>query len=209
MRMCVLWSCLSLVAASFWPGCQAQPPAYELPRVQEEAASMRSPILGLSAPDFSLTNQDGKPVTLAALRGQWVVLYFYPKDDTPGCTCQATQFNRLQDALKGMNTKVIGVSADSPAIHRLFADKFKLHIDLLSDPDHAVMGLYGAWVDARLGEKKYGRAIRSTILIDPQGVIRYHWPEVIPGGHADRVAEKLAILQAGGKNPKQPKPPTP
>ncbi|MCY2926790.1 MAG: peroxiredoxin, partial [Planctomycetota bacterium] len=164
MRMHVSVSVLCLAAVCFAPGCQPQPPAYELPRVQEEAASMRSPIGGLPAPDFSLPNHEGKAVALAGLRGQWVVLYFYPKDDTPGCTCQATQFNRLQDALVGKNAKVIGISADSQAIHKLFVEKFKLHIDLLSDPDHAVMGLYGAWVDARLGEKKYGRVIRSTVL---------------------------------------------
>lgn len=199
MRMHVLAWCLVLSGTGVLSGCQTQPPAYELPRVQEEAASMRSPILHLPAPDFSLPNQEGKPVSLSGLRGQWVILYFYPKDDTPGCTCQATQFNRLQDALAGKNAKVIGVSADSQALHKLFAEKFKLHIDLLSDADHAVMGLYGAWVDARLGDKKYGRVIRSTVLIDPQGVIRYHWPEVIPNGHAERVAEKLALLQAAVK----------
>ncbi|MCY2931810.1 MAG: peroxiredoxin [Planctomycetota bacterium] len=199
MRTNVLLSVLSLGAACLGPGCQADVPVYEMPRVQEEAASMRSPIVGLPAPDFSLPNHEDKPVSLQSLRGQWVVLYFYPKDDTPGCTCQATQFNRLQDALKGRNTKVVGVSADSPRAHRLFVEKFKLHIDLLSDADHAVSRSYGAWVDARLGEKKYERMIRSTILVDPQGVVRYHWPEVIPNGHAERVAEKVALLQAGPK----------
>ena len=135
-------------------------------------------------------------MTLGQLRGQWVVLYFFPKDDTPGCTCEATEFSKLIGQFKGMNAKVYGVSADSIATHRIFVDKYNLGIGLLSDPDHKVMRGYGAWVESSLGEKQYERVIRSTVIIDPAGVIRYHWPEVIPKGHAERVHEKLAMLQA-------------
>ena len=171
-------------------------PVFEKARIQEEAASVRSPIVGLPAPNFTLPDQNGKQVKLEQLRGRWVVLYFYPKDDTPGCTCEATEFTSLLGGFKGMNAGVYGVSADTPEIHRIFIDKFKLSLDLLSDPDHSMMRRYGAWVDAYLGEKKYERVIRSTLLIDPKGVVRYHWPEVIPKGHAERVSEKLAMLQA-------------
>lgn len=174
-------------------------PAYEKARVQEEAASVRSPVTGLKAPDFALRDQNDKTVQLADLRGQWIVLYFYPQDDTPGCTCEATEFTKLLSELKGMKAKVYGVSADKPETHRIFIEKFKLSLELLSDPNHDMMRRYGAWVDAYLGDKKYERIIRTTMLIDPEGVIRYHWPEVIPRGHAGRVAEKLAMLQAKPK----------
>jgi len=165
-------------------------------RVQEEAASARSEIVGSPAPDFTLSDQNDAPVTLSKLRGQWVVLYFYPKDDTPACTCQATEFTWLLGEFRQMNAKVCGISADSVATHRMFIAKFHLGLVLLSDPDHKVMRSYGAWVAASLGDKSYERVIRCTMIVDPQGVIRYHWPEVIPEGHAERVKERLAQLQA-------------
>ena len=121
---------------------------------------MRSAIIGLPAPDFTLINQENKPVSLKDYRGQWVILYFYPKDNTPGCTCQAAEFSQLAVSLKGMNTKVVGISGDPVAEHEKFYSKLKLKVDLLSDTDHAVMRQYGAWVDARLGEKKYERMIQ-------------------------------------------------
>jgi thioredoxin-dependent peroxiredoxin len=175
-------------------------PAFTSPAVQEEAASARSEIIGVAAPDFSLPDQDGRRVRLSALRGQWVVVYFYPKDDTPGCTTEATEFTGLMaGGFRPLGARVIGISADPVASHRDFRAKFELGVDLLSDPDHAVMAAYGAWVAASLGAKSYGRVIRSTLLVDPQGVIRYHWPEVIPQGHAERVRQKLAELQARTK----------
>jgi peroxiredoxin Q/BCP len=158
---------------------------------------MHSPIVGLQAPDFTLPDANGRDVTLSQLRGQWVVLYFYPKDDTPGCTCEATEFTTLGTGFTDRNAKVLGISDDRAEIHRIFIQKFKLSVDLLSDPNHVVMRRYGAWVDARLGDTKYERIIRSTVLVDPAGVVRYHWPEVIPRGHAERVKEKLALLEAG------------
>lgn len=189
---------VSMVVGFLMAGCQpAAEPAYQNPRVQEEAASVHSPIVGLKAPDFTLPDANGKDASLSLLRGQWVVLYFYPKDDTPGCTCEATEFTTLGTGFKDMNAKVLGISDDSAEIHRIFIQKFKLSLDLLSDPNHGMMRRYGAWVDAYLGDTKYERMIRSTVLIDPAGVVRYHWPEVIPKGHAERVKEKLALLQAG------------
>lgn len=168
-------------------------------KIQEEAASARSPIVNQPAPDFALPDQNGQIVKLSDLRGQWVVLYFYPKDDTPGCTCEATEFTKILDNLRGINAKVYGISPDSVRTHQAFVDKYKLAIVLLSDTTHETMRNYGAWVDYRLGDKKYERTIRSTMIIDPQGIIRFHWPEVIPTGHAERVKERLALLQAQAK----------
>jgi peroxiredoxin Q/BCP len=186
---------LAAVAACGLAGCENSS------LIQEEAASGRSQITNSPAPDFTLKDQDGKDVTLSKLRGQWVVLYFYPKDDTPGCTCEATEFSKLIGQFKGMNAKVCGVSADSIPTHKIFIQKYDLGISLLSDPDHKVMKSYGAWVETSLGEKQYERVIRSTLIVDPQGIIRYHWPEVIPKGHAERVGRKLAQLQAQAKAP--------
>jgi thioredoxin-dependent peroxiredoxin len=147
------------------------------------------------APAFSLPNQDGKKVALKDLHGHWVVLYFYPKDDTPGCTTQACEFTTNWDKFQKLSARVIGVSPDSAESHQAFIAKFKLKIDLLSDLDHAVMLKYGAW-----GEKNnYGKisegVLRTTVLIDPQGQIAHYWPKVKAAGHAEVVAEKLAELQ--------------
>jgi peroxiredoxin Q/BCP len=169
--------------------------------IQEEAASSRSQIINSPAPDFMLRDQNGQEVTLSKLRGQWVVLYFYPKDDTPGCTCEATEFSKLIGQFKGMNATVYGVSADSIPTHKIFVEKYNLGIGLLSDPEHRAMRSYGAWVESAIGEKSYERVIRTTVILDPQGVIRYHWPEVIPKGHAERVGKKLVELQARDKAP--------
>jgi len=171
----------------------------DLSAEHEEAASLRSPITNSPAPDFTLADQSKQMVTLSKLRGKWVVLYFYPKDDTPGCTCEATEFTKLMGQFRDMNAAVYGVSADSPATHQAFMELYDLKLNLLSDRDHKVMTAYGAWVETGLGDKKYGRTIRSTMIIDPEGVVRYHWPEVIPQGHAGRVKETLVRLQTGSK----------
>ncbi len=146
---------------------------------------------------FSLPNQDGKKVALKDLHGQWVVLYFYPKDDTPGCTTQACEFTTNWDKFQKLSARVIGVSPDSAESHQAFIAKYKLKIDLLSDLDHSVMLKYGAW-----GEKNnYGKisegVLRTTVLIDPKGEIAHYWPKVKAAGHAEAVAEKLTELQKG------------
>ncbi len=164
------------------------------PMKMEEAAS-RAPLT--EAPHFTLMDQNDKWVTLSGMRGKWAILYFYPKDDTPGCACQATEFTELLMDFKRMNAHVYGVSPDDPATHRKFIEKYKISIDLLADPDHKMMSQYGAWVDSYLGRKKTGRVVRSTMIIDPDGIIRHHWTEVIPLGHARRVRQKLKELQAG------------
>jgi peroxiredoxin Q/BCP len=155
-----------------------------------------SPVqVGAAAPAFTLQDQDGVAVSLADLRGQWVVLYFYPKDDTPGCTTEACEFTEGIEAFRGLDAEVLGCSADSPEKHRKFIAKYGLAVRLLSDPDHAVMERYGAW-----GEKSmYGRTtmgvIRSTVLIDPGGRVAAHWPKVKAAGHAAKVKEKLEELR--------------
>jgi peroxiredoxin Q/BCP len=156
-----------------------------------------SPIrVGAKAPAFELPDQDGVAVSLASLRGSWVVLYFYPKDDTPGCTTEACEFSEGIEAFRDLDAVVLGCSADSPEKHRAFIAKHDLAVRLLSDRDHKAMEAYGAW-----GEKSmYGRTtmgvIRSTVIIDPSGRISFHWPKVKAAGHADKVREKLAELQS-------------
>lgn len=161
----------------------------------EDAAAKRSKVVGMDAPDFSLVDADEKLVKLSDLRGKWVVLYFYPQDDTPGCQCQASEFTTLLANFHSLGATVMGVSPDSPASKRFFREKYALGVTLLSDPEHVVMKRYGSWVTTTVGEQTQGRVIRSTFLIDPKGKIAYHWPEVIPQGHAERVKAKLVSLR--------------
>jgi peroxiredoxin Q/BCP len=147
--------------------------------------------VGQEAPEFALPDQDDIRVALSELRGQWVVLYFYPKDDTPGCTTEACEFTEGIEAFRDLDAVVLGCSPDSPERHRKFIAKHGLAVRLLSDPDHEVMETYGAW-----GEKVlYGRTsvgvIRSTVLIDPKGRIAHHWKRVKSKGHAEKVRERL------------------
>jgi thioredoxin-dependent peroxiredoxin len=162
----------------------------------EQAASQTSPVVGRRAPDFTLPDQDDREVKLSGLNGKWVVLYFYPKDDTPGCSCQATEFTALLGQFSDMGAVVLGVSPDSPEMHRKFIEKYSLTLTLLSDPRKEVMRKYGAWVSSSLGAETYERVIRCTYLVDPRGAIRKHWPEVIPQGHAERVREELRRIKA-------------
>ncbi|MEO0652820.1 MAG: thioredoxin-dependent thiol peroxidase [Planctomycetota bacterium] len=153
--------------------------------------------VGKRAPAFTLLDQDESKVQLTQLKGQWVVLYFYPRDDTPGCTTQACEFTDGLEGFEALEAKVIGCSPDSPEQHRKFIAKHALGVTLVSDPQHAVMEKYEAW-----GEKKlYGKVVegvkRSTVLIDPQGKVAHHWPNVRAKGHAAKVAEKLAELAEG------------
>ena len=156
--------------------------------------------VGRKAPPFSLPDQNGKQVALDDLAGSWVVLYFYPKDDTPGCTTEACEFTDGVEAFDDLDAVVLGCSADTPESHRKFIAKHGLKVTLLSDADRAVMKTYDAW-----GEKSmYGRTsmgvIRSTVLIDPQGKVAFHWPNVKAAGHAEQVREKLAELRAARRH---------
>ncbi len=147
--------------------------------------------VGRTAPPFRLRDQRGKLVTLASLRGQWVVLYFYPRDDTPGCTTEACEFTAGLAGLRRLGAIVVGCSPDSHDAHRAFVAKHKLKHTLLSDPTHAMMEQYGAW-----GKKVlYGRTsigvIRSTVLIDPDGKVAHHWKKARAAGHAAHVRARL------------------
>jgi peroxiredoxin Q/BCP len=153
--------------------------------------------IGKAAPAFKLPNQDGKPVSLADHKGQYVVLYFYPKDDTPGCTVEACEFTAGVKAFEKLDAVVLGVSADSPESHRKFIKKHKLAVTLLSDADKTMMQQYGAYGEKTLYGRKFMGIIRSTVVIGPDGKVAAHWKKVKAAGHAEKVKEKLAELTEG------------
>ena len=142
---------------------------------------------GAKAPDFTLTADDGTKVKLSALRGSPVVLYFYPRDDTPGCTREACAFRDQKKQLAKLGAKVLGVSADDVASHVKFRDKFELNFPLLADVDHKVAEKYGAWREKNMYGKKSMGIQRSTFLIDREGVVRKAWKKVSVDGHDDEV----------------------
>ena len=151
------------------------------------------PQVGQTAPTFTLPNQEGQPVDLASYRGQWVVLYFYPKDMTTGCTIEAHNFQRDLDQYKALHATILGVSLDTVASHKEFCTKDSLHFTLLADPDKRVVKQYGSL--GNLGPLQM--ANRNTFLIDPEGKIAKVWTRVSPGSHS---AEVLAeISRAEGK----------
>lgn len=144
------------------------------------------------APDFILMNPDGTTKSLADFSGKWLVLYFYPKDDTPGCTTEACSFRDARDQLADMGAEVIGISKDDPSSHEKFKAKHSLNFTLLSDPGGTTIEAYGAW-----GPKMFGKLgiQRKTFLIDPTGVVRKVYGRVTPAGHGDKVIEDLKKLQ--------------
>lgn len=148
---------------------------------------------GDKAPDFDLPTDDGR-VSLAGLKGKPVVLYFYPKDDTPGCTNQAKGFSELIDDFGKAGATVVGVSKDSIAAHAKFRAKHDLKIVLASDKDSDVIERYGAWVEKSLYGRKYMGIDRSTWLIDGEGVLRGVWRKVKVAGHAEAVLKALQNL---------------
>lgn len=150
--------------------------------------------IGEKAPDFRLTNQDGETIAKDDLTGQWTVLYFYPKDDTPGCTTEACEFTSQLKDFEDLNARVIGVSPDSSESHRQFIDKHNLAVELLSDPNKEALLNYKAWGEKIRNGKSSEGVLRSTVLIDPEGKVAYHWPNVKAEGHADEVRSKLKEL---------------
>jgi len=149
---------------------------------------------GQKAPAFTLTADDGQKVRLSELKGQPVVVYFYPRDDTPGCTREACAFRDQSAALKKLGAKVLGISADSTASHEKFRDKFKLNFPLLSDPDHAVAEKYGAWREKNMYGKKSMGIQRSTFLIDSGGKVAKVWKAVKVDGHDAQVIAAIKEL---------------
>jgi peroxiredoxin Q/BCP len=149
---------------------------------------------GDKAPDFTLSDQHGEPVTLSKLRGGTVVLYFYPRADTPGCTTQACGVRDRASEYAEAGARVIGVSPDEVEAIAKFADKYELGFTLLADPDHAVAEAYGAWGEKSMYGKKYMGALRSTFIVGPDGKIAEVLPKVQPKKHDGLVLAALAEL---------------
>ncbi len=150
---------------------------------------------GQSAPDFALTASDGTTVRLSDLRGKKVVLYFYPKDDTPGCTKEACSFRDNLGVLQTMGVAVLGVSADSVASHQKFAQKYGLNFPLLADEGAQVATAYGVWKEKQQYGRRYMGIERTTFLIDENGIIRKIFPKVKVDGHVEEVIEAIRSLE--------------
>ena len=149
---------------------------------------------GDQAPDFTLPDQSGEPVTLSDLRGQTVVLYFYPRADTPGCTTQACGVRDHAADYDEIDARVIGISPDPVTAVRKFADKYDLGFTLLADEDHAVADTYGTWGEKSMYGKTYMGVQRATFIIDADGRIAKVFPKVSPKTHDDAVLEALGAL---------------
>jgi peroxiredoxin Q/BCP len=154
------------------------------------------PYVGRTAPLFCLPDARGTNVCLDQFKGKWVVLYFYPRDNTPGCTIEAMQFNAALEKFANLGAQVIGVSTDSQESHQKFAVKHDLAIQLLSDPSHTVLEAYGSWKPKSMFGKEFFGTSRDTFLIDPNGTIVTVWRKVSPKGHAEEV--KAVLLEKLG-----------
>ena len=151
---------------------------------------------GKPAPDFELLTDEGERVKLSDFRGRPVVLYFYPRDDTPGCTTEACDFTDGLKDFEKLDAAVVGCSPNSLESHKKFIAKYKLKVRLLSDPDHKAMTAYGAWGEKVLYGRKSIGVIRSTVIVGPDGKVAHHWAKVKAKGHADTVRAKLEELRA-------------
>jgi peroxiredoxin Q/BCP len=149
---------------------------------------------GRRAPDFCLSSSDKEQVCLRELLGQWVVLYFYPKDNTSGLKKGALEFSELTPQFQSSGAVVYGISPDSPESHKKFIEKHYLKVPLLSDPAREVLKAYGAWGKKQMYGKEHEGVIRSTVAIDPEGVVRLTWPGVQSKGHAAQVLHSLKEL---------------
>ena len=149
---------------------------------------------GTPAPDFALPTDDGATIRLSDLRGRRVVLFFYPKDDTPGCTVEACEFRDAYTRFQAQDTVVLGISADGIASHARFRAKFDLPYPLLADEDHAVAEAWGVWKEKSMFGRTFMGIERSTFVIDRDGTIAHAFRRVSPEGHADEVGEAIAML---------------
>lgn len=148
--------------------------------------------IGDKAPDFSLPTGDGKQLSLSDLKGKKVVLYFYPKDMTSGCTKEACSFQENLSALKRKGAVVIGVSPDSPSLHQRFADKYHLTFPLISDEKKELVKRYGVWQEKTLYGRKYMGVVRTTFIINEAGIITHIFPKVKVDGHTEEVLRALS-----------------
>ena len=149
----------------------------------------------MQAPDFSLPDQNGTIHTLNQYAGKWVIIYFYPKDSTPGCTKEACNFRDGRQVLEDAGAVVLGISKDSVASHKKFADAHKLNFTLLSDTETDTIQAYGAWAKKKFMGREYMGTLRSSFLIDPKGIIRKIYETVKPETHAEEVLADLKMLQ--------------
>jgi thioredoxin-dependent peroxiredoxin len=157
---------------------------------------MSMPVAGDPAPEIVLPDETGALHRLAGQRGRWTVVYFYPEDDTPGCTTEGCQFRDLDESIRAAGAEVWGISPDGSDSHRRFREKFELPFTLLSDEDHAVAEAYGAWTIKHNYGREYLGIQRSSFLIDPDGLVAFAWPKVKADGHAADVLATLAASKA-------------
>ncbi len=150
--------------------------------------------LGTQSPEFSLPDKDDNLIRLSDFQGKWVVLYFYPKDNTSGCTTEAIQFSKELDSFAQLNAVVIGISPDSCASHKKFADKQNLTVMLLSDTEKKVLEQYGVWQLKKMYGREYYGVVRTTYLINPEGKIVNIWEKVKVAGHVETVLAKIREL---------------
>ena len=152
------------------------------------------PAVGAPAPDFTADTDAGAPLSLAALRGRPVVLYFYPRDDTPTCTAEACEFRDLFPRFDSSGATIVGVSTDGVGAHARFREKFALPFPLVADTDHSIADAYGVWQEKSMYGRKYMGVVRTTFLIDRDGRIARVWEKVRARGHAEEVAKAVAGL---------------
>lgn len=152
-------------------------------------------LINKKAPSFCLPDKDNKKHCLKDFLNKWIILYFYPKDNTSGCTKEAIEFSDKKNEFEKLDAVIIGISKDSPKSHSNFIKKHNLNILLLSDSEHKVLEKYDAWGEKKLYGKTYFGTIRSTFIISPEGEILKHWKKVKVNGHVDKVLEDLKSLQ--------------
>jgi thioredoxin-dependent peroxiredoxin len=160
---------------------------------------MTIPSEGTKAPQFTLTNENEEKRTLASYKGKWLILYFYPKDNTSGCTVEAVEFTQLQKKFQKLDAQVVGVSPDSCKSHRNFITRKELTVELLSDPEHTMLQDYGVWQKKKMYGKEYFGVVRTTFLVDPQGTIEKVWLKVKAKGHGEEVLNYLTSLSSEKK----------
>lgn len=157
---------------------------------------MEKEMIGKKVTNFQLPNQDEEIVSLEQFAGKWVVVYFYPKDNTPGCTIEAKDFTSDVEEFNKKNAVILGISPDKAASHQRFIEKQNLSLQLLSDPEHEVMEYFSAWGMKKLYGREFMGVIRSTFLIDPDGNLAWQWPKVKVKGHVEEVLAKIEELQS-------------
>lgn len=151
---------------------------------------------GTKAKEFTLPDESGKARSLSDYRGEWVLLYFYPKDDTPGCTKEACILRDDFPQFQSLDAKILGISADSPESHRRFKEKYRFPFSLLSDPEKKIIRAYGVWGKKKFMGKEFQGVLRTSYLINPEGVVKRVYKSVKPLEHATEVLRDLRILQS-------------